>query len=105
MYKVNFNSYCGMSDYPAHFDTQEEARSYIAERIVRIRKRFKMTTLKRGTQWEVLEPENAVMVPDACGTMSLEHITFKCRECGCKHDSTQDALYCCAWDDDGNDEA
>ena len=98
MYQVNHFSYCGMRDVPASFDTAEEARDYAARRIRRYRRHFVVTTLDKGARWEVLEPDDCVMVPDACGTLELEHVTYECRECGHAHDAQADALHCCTED-------
>ena len=35
------------------------------------------------------------MVPDACGTLCLTHVTFECRECGHQHETREDAAQCC----------
>jgi hypothetical protein len=85
-----------MSGVPSCFDDRAEARRYAAERLRRYRRRFPVTTLERGAKWEILEPDDAVLVPDACGTLNLEHVTWECRECGFAHDSQHDALHCCA---------
>lgn len=95
MYKVNHASYCGTDSVPSCFDERQEARDYAADRLRRYRRRFNVVTLKRGAQWEVCEPDDAAMVPDACGTLSLSHVTYECRECGCQCDTPHDALHCC----------
>jgi hypothetical protein len=96
MYQVEHISYCGMRGIPTCFDTEEEARQYAADFIRRYRRRYKLTTLQPGEKWEVLEPENTVLVPDACGVLSIEHVTYECFECGTHHDTKHDALHCCA---------
>jgi hypothetical protein len=95
MYKVTHYSYCGMS-YGQDFETAQDARAYAASRISVYRKRYPVTTLNRGISWEILEPDDAVMVPDACGKLEIKHITFECRECGSKHDTQNEALICCS---------
>lgn len=73
MYIVQHHAYCGMSGLKHKFDTIEEARSYIAQYLLRRRKQeYPVTTLHRGTEWEILEPEDCFMVPDACGILTLE---------------------------------
>lgn len=96
MQRVQHHSYCGMSGVPACFDTRAEARQYVADRLRRYRRNFQVTTLESGKQWEILEPSDCAMVPDACGTLSLQSVTYECRECGCQHDTPHDALHCCA---------
>ena len=96
MYRVNSHAYCGMLGVPACFDTEPEARDYVARKLRRARRHYRVTTLEPGKSWEVLEPEDCLMVPDACGTWDLERITYACRECGSEHDTQTDALHCCA---------
>lgn len=97
MYRVNHSSYCGMRDVPACFDEATDARQYAAQRLRRYRKHFQIATLETGKEWEILEPEdNAAMVPDACGILAIEHVTYECRECGGAHETQADALHCCA---------
>lgn len=95
MIRINHHAYCGMADVPACFDTIDEARDYVARRLRNYRRYFKVATLKAGLQWEVLEPAECAMVPDACGTLSLTHEQYECRECGCQYDTRADALRCC----------
>ena len=96
MFRVNTHAYCGMSGGPACFDTKSEARAYVADKLRARRRRYRVTTLARGAEWEVLEPDDCAMVPDACGTIALEHVTYECRECGCRSETPHDALHCCA---------
>lgn len=104
MYKVKFSSYCGMSSFPDHFELREDARSHAAFLILRARQDFKVTTITRGEHWEVLEPENAVMVPDQCGSLYIEHITYACRECGSRCETGEDATLCCVEEDSSADD-
>ena len=96
MYKVNHYSYSGMHGVPACFDTEQEARTHVAARLRRYRKHFPLQVLSRGEEWEILEPEGVSMVPDACGTLGLVHVTWECRECGSECETQHDALHCCA---------
>jgi len=105
MYKVTFTSYCGMSNVPQSFDALEDARNYAAQRLSSLRRRFKIATLQRGKEWEVLEPENAIMVPDACGILYIQHCTWACRECGCEHETSEDAVQCCTFEHEWEDDA
>jgi hypothetical protein len=96
MFRVQHYAYCGLADVPACHDERAEARKYTAERLRRYRRRFHVVTLERGSRWEICEPDNCTMVPDACGTLRLIHQTFDCRECGTDHETHEHALHCCA---------
>jgi len=100
MYKVQFYSYCGMSGLPHSFEDSSEARQYAAQRITSLRKLTNVITIIPGTMWEALEPEGCQMVPDFAGTLELKHITFKCRECDCQHETQDEAYACCIGHDD-----
>jgi hypothetical protein len=72
-YRVVLLAYCGMT-FP-HGDPgmdRDEARQEVA-RLIRRRRRegFPVTTHTRGSTWEVMEPEDTMMVPDECGTLLL----------------------------------
>lgn len=99
MYRVQHHAYSGLSGIPALFDERREARDLAAEKIRRARRRFRVVTLKRGAQWEVQEPDDCTLVPDACGTIAIHHTTFECRECGCDHETREQAAQCCNGDD------
>jgi hypothetical protein len=81
-----------------HVDTVDraEARQEAAALIRRRRRQgFPVAMLQRGRAWEVLEPEGALMVPDQCGTISLQRDVFTCGECDSEHDTAADARECC----------
>ena len=99
MYRVQHHAYCGLSTVPVTFEDRQDARALAAEKIRRARRRFHVVTLERGAQWEILEPENCTLVPDACGTLAIHHTTFECRECGCDHETREHARDCCAFAD------
>jgi hypothetical protein len=90
-----------MSGIRETFTDNAEARQDIARRLRSARQRYDVTTLTPGEEWEILEPEDSQMVPDACGTLTLRRQTFECRECGSKHDTKEEAYACCteAYDD------
>lgn len=97
MYKLTFYSYCGMAGIPASYDDKRDARDAAAAIIARRRRAgLPVQTIMPGAQWEVLEPDNAAMVPDACGTLYLERVTFECAECGTPCETRDDAAACCA---------
>jgi len=70
-FRVVYAAYCGMSDVD-EFDSESDAREAIACHLRKMRSRgYPIAVLARGTEWEVLEPEHACLVPDDCGTVSL----------------------------------
>lgn len=96
MWRVRFMAYCGMSGIPETFDTKEEARAEIAKRIrYARRKKRPVSILTPGEKWEFETPDDAGMVADHEGTLSLHHVTFKCRECGFDHEDKETARKCC----------
>lgn len=108
MFTVQHVSHCGMSGLLRTYDERAEARQAAAKRLRAHRRAgYPVATLDRGMQWEILEPDGCAMVPDACGLLVLDHATFECPECGCAHETRDDARACCAeanqWD--GDDEA
>jgi hypothetical protein len=79
-YTVRFASYCGMAGIPETFSSKADARKAVAD-ILRRRRRqgypVSFTTKDDGegySSWEIEEPEDAAMVPDACGVLSLETV-------------------------------
>lgn len=71
-YVITFAAYCGMVDTEEK-DCGADARDHVAAYLRSMRRKgFPVTTLKRGAEWEVLEPEDCAMVPDECGTVSLD---------------------------------
>lgn len=95
MYTVRHHSYTGLCGIPEAFETHAKARAEVASRLRRYRKRFPVVMLNRGASWEIQEHENAVGVPDACGTLVLRRITFECAECGSQCDTRSIAFECC----------
>lgn len=101
MYSVRQHSYTGLSGIPEVFDSHTRARDEIAHRITRARGRgFPVVTLSKGATWEIMEPDGAAGVPDACGTLHLNHITYECRECGHQCETRDAAIACCRDDAD-----
>jgi hypothetical protein len=96
MYSVRHVSYCGMAGVPEVADDLRAARDECARRLRAFRKRFPVATITRGMEWEIQEPEGCKMVPDACGTLAIRHVTFECRECGSQCETRDVALECCA---------
>ena len=95
MITVQHQAYCGMSSVPHAFDTLPDARAYVAHKLARLRRRYPIITHVNGSEWEVCEPNDCAMVPDACGVLRLNHITVECRECGSACETEHDARACC----------
>lgn len=75
-YTLTHHAYCGMSSVPQTFVEEDwaEARAAAARHLSRARRSgFPTVTLEKGTRWEILEPEDAMMVPDSCGVLALRH--------------------------------
>ena len=99
MYTVQFRPYCGLSMPRHEFDNAADARAYAAERIRIARdKGREVTTDKPGRSWEFLAPDDCMMIPDDAGMLVLGRVTWECRECGCAHETADDAAACCAYD-------
>ena len=103
MYLVNFHSYCGMSNRIATCEDETEARlEALAIILARRLDGYTVTTLQRGAEWEVLEPDDSIMVPDDCGILHIKHVTYQCRECGQHWEDKESERYCCSeqeqWD-------
>lgn len=83
---VVFSAYCGMSyDLATNLDDQQSARKVVARYIRQQRRKGRtIVTLKHGRNWETLEPEDCMIVPDDAGTFAIVDRTryVKCWHCG-----------------------
>lgn len=99
---VAHHAYCGMTVPHGEYDTLPSARVKIAA-ILRRRRRqgFPIAVLTRGREWEVQEPDGALMVPDQCGilTLAVKHRPHACGECGTRYYDRQAAADCCTVQD------
>ena len=97
MYYVKFTSYSDVTTHLEKFEDEEEARMSIVD-IIKNRRfdGYVVTTLHKGEVWEVLEPEDAMLIPDDCGTLRLIHKTFECYECGSRQETKREAQECCS---------
>jgi hypothetical protein len=104
-YELIHLAYCGM---PTPYGTGERADMRdLAARKLRLRRRqgFPVTTLEIGERWEIMEPEDCMMVPDQCGVMVLRvdpKSARECFECGCTVD--KDDPCCSAEPEEEDDE-
>ena len=90
-----------MSGIPETFDEREDARADCAAALRRARRNgYPVATLEIGREWEIQEPDDCMMVPDECGVLRLSHTTYGCQECGCRHETREDAGQCCNSFDD-----
>lgn len=73
-YELTFHSYCGMC-VPLATDDLEECRK-IAARQIRATRRSQreVVVLVPGSKWEFLTPDDAAMVADNEGVMSLKEV-------------------------------
>lgn len=100
MFRVKFIAYCGMVTRNEQCETDQQAR-FVAARILKHRRRkYGCTTLEKGKSWEVLEPDDCMMVPDACGVLHIIHDQFECRECGAFHETREEAQVCCTGEEE-----
>ncbi len=97
MFHVRQFPYSGLSMPARTFEDSIEARADVADLIRRRRRQgFPVTILVRGKQWEVGEPADCAMVPDACGTIQIRREDFDCTECGTPYGTLDGARACCA---------
>lgn len=97
MFFVKHTAYCGLTSIPREADDLHDARTIAARRLRSYRRHgFPIATLTRGEEWEILEPDDCQMIPDACGILWIEHEQHECPECGSEHETTDEALHCCA---------
>lgn len=76
MYTLRFVGYCGMGFNVLQDDDLSEIREHAARLIKSNRKRgFPVTTLSKGQEWEIMEPEDCFMVPDNCGVLYVNEDT------------------------------
>lgn len=72
-YNVRFVAYCGMTFPLLTTEDAQEARDFAAKRLRSYRSEIgqDVSTLEKGQEWEVLDPEDAAMVSDYCGCLKL----------------------------------
>ena len=88
-YRLVHHAYCGMP-VPIEEGDMQDCRTAAARLLMRRRRQgFPVTTLEIGERWEIMEPEDCMMVPDQCGVLTLTidpRSQRKCFECGCTVD-------------------
>jgi hypothetical protein len=72
-YDVIFSGYCGMRWALVEDVDLEDARAAAAKKINKFRKSGReVTSLSEGEQWEFLTPDDAMMISDDEGVMTLK---------------------------------
>jgi len=107
LFTLTHHAYCGMPIPLVEEQeqaTREEARDRAARRLRYLRSEgMPIVTREKGERWEVLCPEDAVLVPDYCGELVLRGFDplarkyGKCRECGFDSEWIEDGrgdVYC-----------
>ena len=83
IFVIQHTGYCGMRTFREEWDDLGEARTSAAESIREFRKEgLRVSVLERGREWEVLEPDDAAMVPDEAGILSIEPVCTE-QDCAC----------------------
>lgn len=96
MFTLCFSAFSGCSPAPRRYETEDEARDAAARILSRRRRTGHVCSmLERGAAWECTEPADAFMIPDTAGLLSLERVTWECRECGCACETPESARLCC----------
>lgn len=72
-YVVSFSAYCGMAWEIDAYSDRSSARDEVADYLRKRRNQgYPIAILKRGSSWEIQEPTDTIMVPDECGTLSID---------------------------------
>lgn len=88
MFALTLHAYCGMA-IPIEDGDRADVRQAAAQQIRMCRaERRQVNIIQRGRQWELEEPDNATMIPDDAGILSLSDCRAECSECGDKLDDT-----------------
>lgn len=73
--ELRMSAYCGMGYTVAEVPGTDDPREVRDDAAAFLRARradgYAVSTLARGTEWEVTEPEDAAMVPDDAGILSI----------------------------------
>lgn len=74
MWKVTHYAYCGMSIPLGDFTSHKEAMERVRARLRWFKRRIcgEVMSLAKGREWELCEPDDCMMVPDACGILKIE---------------------------------
>lgn len=72
MFTLALHAYCGMTVPIAYIPDHTGIRQ-VAARLIRRRRRegYPVAILEIGRRWEIMEPEDCMMVPDDCGCLVL----------------------------------
>lgn len=84
-YAATMHAHCGMPYTLAEGDW-EDCRAEVASFLRDHRAEgYGVSVLERGERWEAVEPDDAIMVPDDAGTITIQPspALVPCWECGC----------------------
>lgn len=73
-YEVTTFAYCGMTIPHGVYDEYDEALARVTRRIEMLKEKGCDVHQISPHSWEVGEPENCNMVPDFCGTLSIQEV-------------------------------
>jgi hypothetical protein len=75
-FTVQLAAYCGMRVPYGEYESLDEARDRVAKRLRYVRNRLECPVAKLDRhEWEVMEPEGCMMVPDFCGILTIREVT------------------------------
>lgn len=73
LYAVTHQAYCGMTIPIADGLSYQEAQARAVRRVNWFKQKYGGDVVRHGrNQWELCEPETAMMIPDACGTLLVQ---------------------------------
>lgn len=73
-YRIRFNAHCGMPyNIAGDLASIQDARNIVAIQLRQYRNDgYEVNVIKSGVEWELTEPENAFIVPDDAGFMTIQ---------------------------------
>lgn len=94
-YRLRFTPYAG-----GGYDCTAGDRAYVRHEAAAVLRHGHaqgdiVSILTRGSRWGFETPDDAAMVSDQDGFLSIVHDVFTCRECGSEHEGIGDAMGCC----------
>lgn len=82
MHALTLHAYCGMA-VPIEEGDRANVRRAAAQQLRMARAEHRpVSVLTRGQEWELESPDDAVMIGDDAGILTLENVGAECRECG-----------------------
>ncbi len=88
MFALTLHAYCGMA-IPIEDGDRDDVRIAAAQQIRMCRAEHRhVTVITRGAEWELEESDEAVMIGDDAGILSLQDRRARCSECDDRLDDT-----------------